>query len=91
MPRSFSIIIISVLLYSILEYSYSGRGISLMLRRTQLITKTIFSPNLPYQTTKMSTFTLPNTEIPVKLVEDLSKEQLLEFPAFKVHTNFSLA
>jgi hypothetical protein len=32
----------------------------------------------------MSTFKLPDTEISVKLVNDLSKEELLEFPAFKV-------
>jgi hypothetical protein len=32
----------------------------------------------------MSTFTIPDTEISVKLVDNLTKEQLLEFPAFKV-------
>jgi hypothetical protein len=32
----------------------------------------------------MSTFTLPDTDISVELVNDLSKEELLEFPAFKV-------
>ena len=31
----------------------------------------------------MSTFTLPGTDISVKLTDDLTKEQLLEFPAFK--------
>jgi len=43
----------------------------------------------------MSTFTLPDTDVPVTLVDDLSKEQLLEFPAFKgwiqrLQTNLSL-
>ncbi|TVY90063.1 Nudix hydrolase 14-like protein [Lachnellula willkommii] len=32
----------------------------------------------------MSTFTLPNTQITVKLCDDLTREQLLEFPAFKI-------
>jgi ADP-sugar diphosphatase len=32
----------------------------------------------------MSTFTIPDTEVSVKLVDGLTKEQLLEFPAFKV-------
>ena len=31
----------------------------------------------------MSTFTLPNTTVPVHLTPDLSQEQLLSFPAFK--------
>ena len=31
----------------------------------------------------MSTFNLPNTSIPVHLTPDLSKDQLLSFPAFK--------
>ena len=35
----------------------------------------------------MSTFTLPNTSIPVHLTSDISKEQLLSFPAFKTWTN----
>jgi hypothetical protein len=34
----------------------------------------------------MSTFTLPNSNVTVELVEGLSREQLLEFPAFKVCT-----
>jgi len=36
----------------------------------------------------MSTFNLPNTNIPVKLVGNLTENQLLEFPAFKnwLHT-----
>lgn len=34
----------------------------------------------------MSTFTLPGSDVTVKLVEGLSEEQLLEFPAFKVGT-----
>ncbi|TVY33133.1 Nudix hydrolase 14-like protein [Lachnellula subtilissima] len=32
----------------------------------------------------MSTFTLPNTQVTVKLCDDLTREQLLEFPAFKI-------
>jgi hypothetical protein len=32
----------------------------------------------------MSIFTLPDTDVPVTLVNDLSEEELLEFPAFKV-------
>jgi ADP-sugar diphosphatase len=32
----------------------------------------------------MATFTLPNTDVPVKLIEGLSEEELLAFPAFKV-------
>lgn len=31
----------------------------------------------------MSTFTLPDTDVPVTLVDNISKEQLLEHPAFK--------
>jgi len=31
----------------------------------------------------MSTFNLPNSEVSVSLVDDLSQEELLNFPAFK--------
>jgi len=34
----------------------------------------------------MSTFKLPDTEVPVELVDDLSEKELLEFPGFKVTT-----
>lgn len=32
----------------------------------------------------MTIFTLPDTDVPVTLVDSLSEEELLEFPAFKV-------
>ena len=32
----------------------------------------------------MSKFTLPDSNVTVQLIEGLSEEQLLEFPAFKV-------
>jgi hypothetical protein len=58
-----------------------------MIRRSSRIAKTIFpAPKKPRLTEKMSTFNLPDTEVPVKLVDDLSKEELLEFPGFKVTT-----
>lgn len=38
---------------------------------------------------KMSTFTLPDTDVEVKLVEGLSKDELLAFPAFKVSSSLS--
>jgi len=31
----------------------------------------------------MSTFNLPDSEVSVSLVDDLSQEELLKFPAFK--------
>ena len=56
-----------------------------MLRRVNLLLK----HSKPHRLHKlslaaMSTFTIPNTQIPVTLTEDLSQEQLLAFPAFKV-------
>jgi len=39
----------------------------------------------------MSTFTLPDTDVSIKLVDGLTQEQLLEFPAFKVSFPHSLA
>lgn len=44
----------------------------------------LLKPFPPIHTSKMSTFTLPNTSVSVQLCEDLTKEELLEFPAFKV-------
>lgn len=37
----------------------------------------------PHHRGMSTTFTLPNTSIPVHLTSDLSQEQLLSFPAFK--------
>jgi hypothetical protein len=31
----------------------------------------------------MATFTLPDTDVPVQLIDGLSEEELLQFPAFK--------
>lgn len=39
---------------------------------------------------KMSTFTLPNTEATVSLASDLTKEELLSFPAFKVNHTLTI-
>jgi len=43
-------------------------------------------PNLRSSTAaaKMSTFSLPDSDVTVNLVNGLSKEELLAFPAFKV-------
>ncbi len=37
----------------------------------------------------MSTFTLPDTDVEVNLVDGLSKEELVAFPAFKVSSSSS--
>jgi hypothetical protein len=37
----------------------------------------------PSQALKMSTFTLPDSNVEVKLIDGLSREELLGFPAFK--------
>lgn len=37
----------------------------------------------------MDTFKLPGTDVPVKLVDDLCKEEVLEFPAFKVGSSLT--
>ena len=58
-----------------------------MNRRSSRIAKTIFpAPKKPRLTKRMSTFKLPDTEVPVELVDDLSEKELLEFPGFKVTT-----
>lgn len=64
----------------------------LILKRTLFCkqAKLIFSSKLFFQTYKMSNFTIPSTKISVKLVDGLTKEQLLEFPAFKVTPILSL-
>jgi hypothetical protein len=55
-----------------------------MLRRLYLLSKLVILHSYNTRIIKMSTFILPETDIPVKLADDLTKEQLLEFPAFKV-------
>jgi hypothetical protein len=59
-----------------------------MIRRSSRIAKTISpapkKPRLGNSLGNMSTFKLPDTDVPVKLIDDLSKEELLEFPGFKV-------
>jgi hypothetical protein len=56
-----------------------------MLNCTPLLTRRLRHGTLSsFAARKMSTFTLPGSNVAVKLVEELSKEQLLEFPAFKV-------
>jgi hypothetical protein len=60
-----------------------------MLRRTTFLSN-IFSRFYATKTVKMSTFTLPDTDVSIKLVDGLTKEQLLEFPAFKVPTPTAL-
>lgn len=57
---------------------------SQMLRRSQRLAGHLISSLNPAPSATMSSFTLPDTDVPVTLVDDLSKEQLLEFPAFKV-------
>ena len=60
-----------------------------MLKHTHLLARHLPSSNL-CGLARMSTFTLPDSDVSVKLVDDLSKEQLLEFPAFTVFTRLSL-
>jgi hypothetical protein len=55
-----------------------------MLRRTNFVFKNLFARQYTRKNIEMSTVTLPGTEVSIKLVDDLTKEQLLEFPAFKV-------
>lgn len=55
-----------------------------MLQRTHLVTRHLRPSSRQFLVAKMSTFTLPESGVPVDLIEGLSKEQLLEFPAFKV-------
>jgi cell division septation protein DedD len=55
-----------------------------MLRRTHLLAKHLSPSSNISNLAKMSTFTLPDTAVTVTLRDDLTKEQLLGFPAFKV-------
>ena len=63
----------------------------MLLRVLPLVTRHLLSPPASRlagpQQRAMSTFTLPNTSIPVHLTSDLSKDQLLSFPAFKTWIN----
>ena len=55
-----------------------------MLKRTQLLRKYICAPTDTFKIARMSTFIIPDTEVSAKLADNLTQEQLLEFPAFKV-------
>jgi hypothetical protein len=59
-----------------------------MLRRSQRLAGHLISSLNPPPAAKMSTrtFILPDTNVSVNLVGDISKEQLLELPAFKVNS-----
>jgi hypothetical protein len=55
-----------------------------MLRRTLFLSTHMFLRSHTAKIAQMSTFTLPGTGVSVKLVDELTQDQLLEFPAFKV-------
>ena len=61
-----------------------------MLRRTTILSNILSRFHIT-KSSKMSTFTLPDTDVSIKLVDGLTQEQLLEFPAFKVSFPHSLA
>ncbi len=59
-----------------------------MHRRSSRLAKSILSlANKPHKA-KMESFSLPGTDVSVKLIEDVSKDEVLEFPAFKVGMSF---
>lgn len=70
----------------------SGVGLFHMLARLRLISRhssILASSIYPLSAAAMSSFTLPSTDpaVTVKLTTDLSKDQLLSFPAFKTWLN----
>jgi hypothetical protein len=55
-----------------------------MLRGTNLFAPQIFRHSYTTNTIRMSTFNLAGADVSIKLVDDLTKDELLKFPAFKV-------
>jgi hypothetical protein len=58
-----------------------------MSRRSSRLAKSILPASKKVCMSTMDIFKLPGTDVPVKLVDDLSREEVLEFPAFKVSLN----
>ena len=61
----------------------------LSILRVRFITSQLPSYRTTTITRKMSTFKLQDSDIEVTLTPDLKKEELLEFPAFKVYAHLN--
>ena len=66
------------------KQSVSGNDLTCMLQRLNLVGNHLATARQRASLAKMSTFALQDTSIQVKLTEDLTKDELLRFPAFKV-------
>jgi len=61
-----------------------------MLRRVHLLSKHLFPSHKLVNSAKMSTFNLPGSDVSISLIDGLSQEELLKFPAFKVKLPFPI-
>ena len=60
-----------------------------MLKRVPFIANHLSRTRPPIRLVKMSTFTLKDSSVEVELTEGLTKDELLEFPAFKACAQYS--